>query len=48
LRRATVRNLCEKAGVTETQATKITGHKTHRMLRRYNIVSLGEVMDTGG
>jgi integrase len=37
-RRSAARNLID-AGVDETAAMKITGHKTNAMFRRYNIVS---------
>ena len=37
-RRSAARNLID-AGVDETTAMKITGHKTNAMFRRYNIVS---------
>jgi len=47
LRRSGVRVMVQEAGITESQAMLISGHKTRAMLERYNIVSLKNVQDAG-
>jgi integrase len=42
LRRSAVRNL-DKAGVSQSTAMKITGHKTDSVYRRYRIVDEGDI-----
>ena len=43
-RRTAVRNL-ERAGVSRSVATAITGHKTEAVYRRYAIVSSNDLAD---
>jgi len=47
LRRSGVRVMVQEAGIPESQAMLISGHKTRAMLERYNIVSLKNVQDAG-
>ena len=47
LRRSAVRNMVQKAGISEARAMKVSGHKTHEMLRRYNIIHLSDVQQVG-
>lgn len=47
LRRSAVRNMIQKAGISEKAAMEISGHLTHEMIRRYNITSLDTVLESG-
>lgn len=47
LRRSGVRVMVQKAGVPESQAMLLSGHRTRAMLERYNIVSLKDVQNAG-
>jgi hypothetical protein len=39
--------MVQEAGIPESQAMLISGHKTRAMLERYNIVSLKNIQDAG-
>jgi hypothetical protein len=39
--------MVQKAGISEARAMKVSGHKTHEMLRRYNIIHLSDVQQVG-
>ena len=47
LRRSAVRNMIEKAGLSEKRAMEISGHKTRSMILRYDIVSLADIKESG-
>ena len=47
LRRSAVRNMVQKAGLTQSEAMKISGHKTLSMFLRYNIVDREGVKQSG-
>lgn len=47
LRRSAVRNMTQKCGISESRAMKITNHKSNAMIRRYDIVALGDVKEVG-
>jgi hypothetical protein len=47
LRRSAVRNMVQKAGISEARAMKVSGHKTQEILRRYNIIHLSDVQQVG-
>jgi len=47
LRRSAVRVMVQEAGIPESQAMLISGHKTRSMLERYNIISLKNLQDAG-
>jgi integrase len=46
LRRSAVRNL-ERAGISRSVATKLTGHKTEAVYRRYAILAESDLRDAG-
>lgn len=47
LRRSAIRVMVQEAGIPESQAMLISGHKTRSMLERYNIISLKNLQDAG-
>lgn len=47
LRRSAVRNMVQKAGVSQAEAMKISGHKTVSMFLRYNIIDREGVKQSG-
>jgi integrase len=47
LRRSGVRVMVQEAGIPESQAMLISGHRTRAMLERYNIISLKNIQDAG-
>jgi len=47
IRRSGIRVMVQEAGIPESQAMLISGHKTRAMLERYNIVSLKNIQDAG-
>ena len=42
-----MRVMVQEAGIPESQAMLISGHRTRAMLERYNIVGLKNVQDAG-
>lgn len=46
IRRTAVRNL-DRAGVSQTRAMALVGHKTPAIYKRYNITSEQDLQDTG-
>jgi hypothetical protein len=47
LRRSAVRNMVQKAGISEARAMAVTDHWTHETLRRYNIIHLSDAQQVG-
>ena len=47
LRRSAVRNMVQKAGLSQTEAMRISGHKTVSMFQRYNIIDREGVKQSG-
>jgi hypothetical protein len=47
LRRSGVRVMVQEAGLPESQAMLISGHKTRAMLERYNVISLKNIQTAG-
>jgi hypothetical protein len=47
LRRSAIRVMFQEAGIPESQAMLISGHKTRSTLERYNIISLKNLRDAG-